>query len=410
MKKGKTLPHWLMVACCCGMATASMGLGVNSLGLFNGHVSKALGVGIGDVSMFLTLSNLTTGLTGPLVVKLSRRFDLRMLLGAAAGVLTLGYVGLSMMTALWQMYAIAVLSGFCKAMLGMVIITMLIGNWFEKRMGVAVGISLCASGLSGAVLNPLLNAVIEATTWRTAYMVCAGLNVLVSLPAVLYARMSPSERGLPRYGNTEVEPMCRPEAKDGQKSEKVAFTGLLLAMIGVGAVSAALTGMGSHLVPYATSIGLTSAVGAAMASMTMMGNTGSKLVMGMLCDAIGPKRACSLMLTAAGVGMALLACAPVLPAAVVMVGALMIGASYSMGGVGMSTVCRQAYGQERFAARYAYVTAASNIGSAVSIALIGYVYDGAGAYLPALIGLVVLAVCGFALLEYIGRASAAQQR
>jgi len=95
---------------------------------------------------------------------------------------------------------------------------------------------------------------------------------------------------------------------------------------------------------------------------------------------------------------------------VIMAGALMIGASYSMGGVGLSTICREVYGPEKFASHYAYIAMAANIGSAVSIALIGYVYDGAGAYLPALIGLVVLAVCGFVLLEYIGRASAAQQR
>ena len=46
MKKTGSMPHWLLVLCCCGMSASSIGLGINSMGLFNGPVSAALGVGI----------------------------------------------------------------------------------------------------------------------------------------------------------------------------------------------------------------------------------------------------------------------------------------------------------------------------------------------------------------------------
>ncbi len=65
--KNKSVYHWLIVAACSGLAMAAIGISINCAGIFFAAVSEELGVGRGDVSLTVTLTNVVTGLMGPLV-------------------------------------------------------------------------------------------------------------------------------------------------------------------------------------------------------------------------------------------------------------------------------------------------------------------------------------------------------
>ena len=80
--KNKSVYHWLIVAACSGLAMAAIGISINCAGIFFESVSEDLGVGRGDVSLTVTLTNVLTGLMGPLVAsRLFGRVNIKVLTG-----------------------------------------------------------------------------------------------------------------------------------------------------------------------------------------------------------------------------------------------------------------------------------------------------------------------------------------
>ncbi|MFS9605950.1 MFS transporter, partial [Klebsiella pneumoniae] len=53
--------------------------------------------------------------------------------------------------------------------------TQLVSQWFDRRRGLALALVLCGSGLSAAILPPLLGWAIERWDWRAAFIVLGGL-------------------------------------------------------------------------------------------------------------------------------------------------------------------------------------------------------------------------------------------
>lgn len=52
--------HWSVLICCCGLAAASIGISINSSGVFYTPVSKSLHMLRGTFSMHMTLFSLAT--------------------------------------------------------------------------------------------------------------------------------------------------------------------------------------------------------------------------------------------------------------------------------------------------------------------------------------------------------------
>lgn len=407
-KRNKTYP-WLVVLCCCGLATASLAITVNAGGIFFTPVAKALNVGIGQVSLFLTIMNLTSGFVGPLTVKLFKRFDLRLVIGAGAALAALCYVGLSRITAIWQMYVLALILGLANTCFGIVVVSLIVGNWFYKHSGLAMGIAMSFSGVMGAVLSPVFNALIENFGWRTTYVWTAAIVVVATLPTVLFARLHPKDMGLIQYGADEKAEAKQETAAKADTPQSKGL-GMLICLCVIALLCAFVTGMGSHMAGYASSIGLTSSTGALMLSMTMIGNSSSKMIMGTLCDMIGPRRACTLMLSVSALGFVLLSFLHGTGTWVMMLAALLVGAVYSYTGVGLSIMTRDILGNEDFATSYSYVTTMSFLGSAVAYTIIGFSYDTFGSYVPATIGCLTLVVISMLGITITYRMKKAQQQ
>ncbi len=136
-----------------------------------------------------------------------------------------------------------------------------------------------------------------------------------------------------------------------------------------------LAGMGALASVYGTGRGLSSAAGALLISAVMIGNTGSKLVIGFLCDLIGPKRSYLIVMAVSAAGCLLLLVSPASSSALLMAAGIMLGTSYSFGGVGLSAICKEAYGADRFAQVFSIANAFVFIGTALSTWAYGAIFD-----------------------------------
>ena len=392
----KNLPYITAVLCCCGLAMAGLSLASNCAGLFFMPVAQSLGVNLGEVSLYLTINNLVMGFAAAPAVKLCRKYDMRRVLGVCV-VLSFGtYFFMSRVTATWQLYLLAGLNGGLNAFYGMAMISVVIGNWFFKSMGLASGVAFSFSGLASSFLTMVLSWVIQNHGWRQAYMLNAFLVVASVLPAILFLHFAPEMAGLAPYGGT------KPEGKQTAKEQQTGKVALFPVLCVIVLCASFVCGMCTQFSGVGTSVGMNATVAAMMVSATMVGNTISKLCMGVLCDKLGARYAMFIILgtTAAGLA-AIFAFAGLGSAVVLLPAALCAGMAFSICGVGMSNLAKEVYGAAAFSAMYPSLSLYVCIGGAVAHTIIGFSFDIFGSYYPALGVCAALCLLCMAAVQFI---------
>ena len=133
----------------------------------------------------------------------------------------------------------------------------------------------------------------------------------------------------------------------------------------------------------------------------MIGNIVSKLVIGALSDALGAIKATYTMLGSMFVGMVLLLLGLNTP--MLLAGAFLFGASYSIGAVGIPLLTKHFFGQNNYNTVFPVITFVNGIGGAISISLIGYIYDIFHSYAMALYFGLIVAIFGILLIYTLNK-------
>lgn len=381
--KTKNIRHWIIVILMCCLAASSIGLCTNSIGVFYVPVSESLHVMKGTFAMHATLSSLFTAFSALFMPKLMRRCPYRFLL--AAGVLLAA--GSTLLMAFTRtmtgFYILGILRGIGLGTFSMVPLTIIITNWFQKSHGLATSIALSFSGLSGAVFSPLLSGWISRFGWQKTYLFMAVFILVLTIPALVFPwHIRPQEENLLPYGYEEG----RKPAAVLQNSSFRCLTVPFLCMCIFTFLHTSITGISQHVSGMAESVALSAADGALMMSLIMIGNISTKLLIGFLSDLLNPVRASLIMIGTNILSLFLLYAGMMRSDALLMFGAsLIFGSIYSVGAVGIPLLTRWFFGAENYQKAYSVIGFLTNVGSASSLALIGYVYDFSGSYLPVLV-------------------------
>src|SRR5205823_13230229 len=99
-----------------------------------------------------------------------------------------------------------VLAAIGVTVMGWVPCITLVGRWFSRRLGLAVGIAGAGIGVGTFLAAPPIQFLIDAYGWRTAYLALAVLLALLPQPLALLLRARPEEMGLTRDGVPALEP------------------------------------------------------------------------------------------------------------------------------------------------------------------------------------------------------------
>lgn len=383
--KGKYL---LVLLAMCGLTASALGMLTNVSGLFFTPIAQDLGLGQGSVSATLTISNLVFAVGGIASAKIAGPKTFKPMLILGTGVFILGTVGLAGASHLTLLYLLNGLRGFAAGVVGNVLVTTVINNWFQTGAGLATSVAMGCSGMVGALLSPVLSAVIQGAGWRTGYLCAGAVIALFNLPAILFPiTFRPEDAGLDPLGGRPAPLDIKAAAHTGK------ISGILLALALVyAAFGAYVTALPQHFPGIAGSYGLAAAVGSGMLSVCMIANTAGKLVFGILADRLGAKRSILLYsaFIAAGALLMLFVHAP----GVMFLTAALFGLSYSLPTVGAVLVTKELFGMERYSQVYPKVNLSTTITNAVATSLIGFLYDAHGAYTLAL-----LLVFGMMLLQ-----------
>ncbi len=361
----------------CGLIATSVGIIANVSGLFFTPVAEEFQVLKGSVSMTLTIANLCFALGGLAAPKLIREETLKqvLIIGTACIAGSTALLGLS--GNLWMMYVLNAVRGFAGGILGFVLVTMVINNWFYKSTGLMTSIAMSFSGLTGALCSPLLASVIEHAGWRIGYLIAALMTVLFNLPSILFLpSIDPGRSGMKPYGDTETH--TSGEIGASKKSSSEVSSGLLSVVVLFAFMACGVTALPQHFPGIASSYGLNASTGAYMLSVSMAANTFGKMIFGAMADRFGTKLSMLIysVLTIAGILLIQLIHTP----AVLYVGAGLVGLTYALGAVAVVMLTKDMFGLENYSRTYPVTSLAGAVGNALLASMIGFMYDFSGDY------------------------------
>ena len=385
----KSSKHWLVLIVCCGLAASSIGVSINSSGVFYTPVSTSLGIMRGTFSMHMTIFSLTTAIGALFIPRIMNKVSYKLLLTISVVIAVVATGLMAVTKSIPGFYLLGAIRGLSTGMFSIVPLTIIINNWFEKSHGLATSIVFGFSGLAGSFCSPILSSFIENFGWQTGYLIKAAIILGLCLPAVLYPfHLDPQKDGCLPYGHVE-----QPQDMVTQVSNSFSFTTVaFISFFVFGLLCSCITSVTQHLPGYGQSLGYSAALGAMLLSSGMVGNIISKLIIGVLSDHLGAIKATVTMIIANTVGIILLMWGST--AWLLIIGAFLFGSCYSIGAVALPLLTKYFFGIDNYARVFPKISFASNLGAAISLSMVGYIYDFFGSYLYAfIIALAMIAVC-----------------
>lgn len=390
----KTLKHWLVLSVCCGLAASSIGISINSSGVFYTPVSESLGIMRGTFSMHMTIFSLVTAIGALFVPKIMDKVPYKLLLTISVAVAVIATGMMSLARTIPMFYLLGAIRGFSTGMFSLVPLTIIINHWFEEKHGLATSIVFGFSGLAGSIFSPILSSVIASQGWQMGYMIKAGVILCLCLPAILYPfSIDPKDHGLLAYGAGNT-------VKEETVSQSKSFRFISIAFFAFfifGLMSSCITSVTQHLPGYGASLGYSASVSAMLLSAGMVGNIVSKLIIGVLSDWLGALKSTIVMIVINTAGVVLLMLG--ISSFISLLGAFLFGSCYGIGAVSLPLLTKYFFGGDNYSKVFPSISFGSNLGAAISLSMVGYIYDIFGSYLYAFVlALIMIAICVVTLM------------
>ncbi|MDP7225219.1 MAG: MFS transporter [SAR202 cluster bacterium] len=200
--RGKIFYGWWVVAASAVVNACGGGVYFYGFSVFFLPIKAALDISSAATSLVFSLSRAEGAVEGPIAGYLIDRYGPRRILSIGVVVVAIGYVMLSQVTTFWWfmivylgVISIAFNGSFAGSTMAVV------NNWFIRRKGLAMAISIAAFSLGGAVIAPILSLGIQHFGWRPT-AAAAGIFLAVTiLPAARYLHPNPESMGLTPDGD-----------------------------------------------------------------------------------------------------------------------------------------------------------------------------------------------------------------
>lgn len=368
----------------------------NLQGLFFVSVSEHLGVSRSQFSLYYTIQCFASMFTGFFAGSLLSKYKtrLRILLTAVVIVQVLSFFLFSRAESLVLFFVVAIFLGVANGFNLHVLVGILVNNWFDKKRGLIMGITMAMSSIMGAILSPSISVLI-AENWRTGYLVISIGTLITMLPVALIAKYSPEMDGRKPWGEGEEIPAAGGTAADtsgvpyAAALKSTAFYCCALVLFfatGWSCFTNALPG-------YVESIGYEAVVVGYCSSSYMVGGIIGKIVCGYLIDKLGILKSLIIVSVLSIIGMLLLML--MAPGAfwAIIAGGVLFGLGMGILGVYPAIIVRTCFGNKDYSKIYSNVNTLMWVSSMVLIPVYNFIYDATGSYVPgmwAAIGFLVL--------------------
>ena len=376
----------------------------HSFGIFLKPLSTELGWTRAMTSGAFSVSFLLLGLLGIATGRLTDRFGPRIVVAVCGLFLGLGYVLMSQVSTIWQLYLFY--GAFIGAGMSGSVVPLLstIARWFFKRRGMMTGIAISGLGVGMLIMSPVANWLIATYGWRTSYII-VGIIILalVIIPAQLL-RNFPRQSGQLPYSENAAG-----EKDDLQKigfSLREAIRARQLWLLGAALVCffLGIEAVLVHIVPHAIDLGISTSNAAAILAVTGGLSTIGRVIMGGASDRIGNKLA--LIICFVLVSMALFWLLAAKELWMLYLFAAIFGFGYGGTAALLSPTVAELFGLGSHGAILGAILFSATIGEASGPVLAGHIFDVTGGYSLAFLVCALVTLAGFILVSLLRPAGA----
>ncbi|MCG3088354.1 MFS transporter [Sporosarcina cyprini] len=368
----------------------------NTAGLFLTAVTNDLGIGMGKLSLYFSISAVVTMVFLPIAGKLMAKYDTRLVLSAAIVLQAGAYALFGFMSSAWGWYLLAIPLAMGGVFITVIAGPVVINQWFRKSNGLALGVLSAVGGGLGAIAQPITASLIGNLGWRSAYMIIGVAAILIVVPvAMMLIKRSPQAKGILPYGAQEATTAeGNPQQAGAEAGIDLATAKKSVALYALMVFFFLITSIASfsmHIPKYLINQGFDISFAGNVMGTYMLGILIGSLILGFLVDKLGSKMTAIFAMVAGAVAISLLLFAnnstTVITAAVGIFGLVS-----SCIGIVAPALATDLFGKKAYSEIFSTASLGLAISSIIALPAYGFVYDATGSYTSVLYALIIMIV------------------
>lgn len=261
-----------------------------TFGVFFKPLSTEFGWTRAMTSGAYSLATFLSGLLAIVMGRLTDRFGSRIVMTLCGFLLGLGYLLMSQVSAIWQLYlfyGVAVgigMGGSFAPMLSTV------ARWFVRRRGMMTGFVVAGIGAGTIIFPPAASWLISSYGWRTSYIIIGIIALVFIILAAQFLRHDPRQIGQLPYGENEVgEENLNLQARGFSFREAIGTGQLWMLWAILFCFGFCVATIMVHVVPHATELGISAAIAASILAVIGGLSIVGRIVVGSVADRMGNK-------------------------------------------------------------------------------------------------------------------------
>jgi MFS family permease len=349
-------------------------------------------------SAVLSVNAVIGALLAPLWGRLVDRHGPRGVVPVGAAIVGLSMVLLSNMRSMLEAYLLYILLAFGAGGKSLVPISTALSQWFNRRRGLAIGITLVGAGVGGVALAPVASVLDREFGWRTGYLSLGILIWVVLIPLLLLVlRRRPEEMGLLPDGDDRPDSLAEaedpaavaPEPAGLSLREAVRTRTFWLIALGFMLPMFAGRAIMIHLVPIITDAGVSPHKAATAYGLTVGLSVFGRFGFGYAADKFSKRHIFALCYLIQAVGICFLIGMEYVGPTVLLGFIIIFGCSYG-GGLSLAPLLiAENFGVASMGVIFGALGIAGMVGGALGPILAGGVYDAMQSYHLAFIAFLV---------------------
>jgi MFS family permease len=189
-----TFYGWWIVLAGTVILFVSSGIGFYGHGVILDPLRGLHGWSKATVSSAITLYFFTSGIIGMIIGRQVDRYGPKWVLIFGSVVIGIGFVLLSFITRIWQLYILYFIMAVGFSCTSLVPVNTLIANWFIRKRGFAMSLTNTGLSVGGILMVPLASYIILHWGLKIALPILGALFWIVIIPtAMIFIRKRPSD-------------------------------------------------------------------------------------------------------------------------------------------------------------------------------------------------------------------------
>jgi len=393
----------VLLASSVGIGAGLSGLAFYTFGAFILPLEEAFGWSRGDVNKAASFLIIGTAITAPIVGTIIDKYGTRRVgLWSTFG-LSAGYFALTQLNGnIFTFYAAWLIMALIGGGTTPVVWTRAINIWFDRARGLALGLTLAGSGLTG-IFGPLFcTLLIGAYGWQGGYAGVGGLIILVALPVliVMFKEDVPQTADLTvSSSTTSQDPNTLVGLTLNQGIRSLHFW---IIAGGFFMVSGVVAGLIINVVPMLIDRGLTAVNAAQIAGTLGIAVVIGRIGIGYLIDRIRAPLVARILLGFTALGCVLLTIEGA-PVWVAIISVMSMGLAAAAEVDLLAFLTSRYFGMRAYGKIYGWQITSFYVGAAIGPLLVGSAYDYFNSYVQVLFTSGALLLLGAAIVGSLGQ-------